>query len=168
MSTPLMRAMVRQTTSRAMCVAWSNRLDSGWMVGASPARRYLVAAGMTSRPAATAPSGEPGSVVTAHRVAPSAVACSATRTVPPVVPDPETATTVSLPLIAGVVVSPMTNTPMPRCINRIAKALAMNPERPSPVTKTRSAASSDVARPFTSVRSIAAATLVISASTVLS
>ena len=62
---------------------------------------------------------------------------------------------VSVPLTAGVVVSPMTNTGSPRCISRIANALAMNPERPSPVTKTRSAAISDFARPSTWSRSIA-------------
>ena len=59
------------------------------MVGASSAPRYFVAAGITSCPVAASPSGDAGSVVTAQIVAPSADARSATRTVPPVVPDPE-------------------------------------------------------------------------------
>ena len=41
------------------------------------------------------------------------------------------------PVTAGVVVSPMTGTRRPRCISRIANALAMKPDRPSPVTKIR-------------------------------
>ena len=86
-------------------------------------------------------SGEPGSVVTACTVAPTVDglfgdadgAAGGARTGDPDHDGRPDAT-------AGVVVSPITCTGSPRCISRIANALAMNPDRPSPVTNTRAAA----------------------------
>jgi hypothetical protein len=99
---PLPALIFRHTMSTSTCVPWSSRLGGGWMVGASPSRRYFVAASATSVTAASSPSGDAGSVAIASTVAPPS-----RRSRPPARrgggpdPDPDTATTVSLAVTAG-------------------------------------------------------------------
>src|ERR1035437_4475513 len=100
LSTPRRWAIWRQITSSNMWVVWSNRLDRGCTVGGSSPRRYFVAAGAVSTGSAAAALGDFWAGGLAD--------CSASLTVPAVVPDPDTATRVSPAPTDGVVASPIT------------------------------------------------------------
>src|SRR4051794_28435001 len=96
--------------SNRRCTHWSNNDPSGWIVFNSFSRRYFVAAGTWRMLEEAAASGDSGLVVTTITRQPSDCVFSAVQTTLLVVPDPDTATKRSPSPIAGVIVSPTTNT----------------------------------------------------------
>ncbi|MNR22352.1 hypothetical protein D3C85_1393000 [compost metagenome] len=78
-------------------------------------------------------------VENASTVAPALTAFSVVVKMETVVPEPEATIKRSPDPIAGVVISPTTNTLSPKCISRIAAAFKASPERPAAVKNSLSA-----------------------------